>query len=149
MSHFPVFTSLPTNSTPHQLPRYSAFFSSVQSLSRVRLFATPWIAARQASLSITISGVHSDSRPSSRWCHPAISSSVVPFSSCSQSLPASYPLVKPVVKRIDFFSFLNFGILKSFFLDQNKQNAVHPFLPPLNPTSSNHQFVLCIYEVHC
>ena len=34
-------------------------------------------------------GVHSDSRPSSRWCHPAISSSVVPFSSCPQSLPAS------------------------------------------------------------
>ena len=34
-------------------------------------------------------GVHSDSRPSSRRCHPAISSSVVPFSSCPQSLPAS------------------------------------------------------------
>ena len=34
-------------------------------------------------------GVHSDSRPSSRWCHPAISSSVIPFSSCPQSLPAS------------------------------------------------------------
>ena len=34
-------------------------------------------------------GVHSDSHPSSQWCHPAISSSVVPFSSCSQSLPAS------------------------------------------------------------
>ena len=34
-------------------------------------------------------GVHSVSRPSSRWCHPAISSSVVPFSSCAQSLPAS------------------------------------------------------------
>ena len=33
--------------------------------------------------------VHSDSRPSSPWCHPAISSSVVPFSSCPQSLPAS------------------------------------------------------------
>ena len=32
--------------------------------------------------------VHSDSCPSSRWCHPAISSSAVPFSSCSQSLPA-------------------------------------------------------------
>ena len=31
-------------------------------------------------------GVHSDSRPSSPWCHPA---SVVPFSSCPQSLPAS------------------------------------------------------------
>jgi len=34
-------------------------------------------------------GVHSDSRPSSQWCHPAISSSIVPFSSCPQSLPAS------------------------------------------------------------
>ena len=34
-------------------------------------------------------GVHSDSRPSSPWCHPAISSSVVPFSSCPQSFPAS------------------------------------------------------------
>ena len=34
-------------------------------------------------------GVHSNSCPSSQWCHPAISSSVVPFSSCPQSLPAS------------------------------------------------------------
>ena len=33
--------------------------------------------------------VHSDSRPSSQWCHPTISSSVVPFSSCPQPLPAS------------------------------------------------------------
>ena len=33
--------------------------------------------------------VLSDSRPSSQWCHPAISSSVIPFSSCPQSLPAS------------------------------------------------------------
>ena len=34
-------------------------------------------------------GVHSDSCPSSPWCHPAISSSVIPFFSCLQSLPAS------------------------------------------------------------
>ena len=33
--------------------------------------------------------VHSDSRPLSQWCHPAISSSVIPFSSCPQTLPAS------------------------------------------------------------
>ena len=33
--------------------------------------------------------VHSDTHPLSQWCHPAISSSVVPFSSCPQSLPAS------------------------------------------------------------
>ena len=39
-------------------------------------------------------GVHPDSRPSSQWCHPAISSSAVPFSSCPQSLPAleSFPI---------------------------------------------------------
>ena len=33
--------------------------------------------------------VHSNSCPLSRWCHPAISSSVIPFSSCPQSLPVS------------------------------------------------------------
>ena len=33
--------------------------------------------------------VHSDSSPSSQWCHPAISSSAIPFFSCPQSLPAS------------------------------------------------------------
>ena len=39
-------------------------------------------------------GVHSNSHRSSPWCHPAISSSVVPFSSCPQSLPAleSFPM---------------------------------------------------------
>ena len=51
------------------------FISSVQSFSRVQLFATPWIAVCQASLSIT----NSDSCPLSQWCHPATSSSVVPL----------------------------------------------------------------------
>ena len=64
-------------------------FSSVQPLSRVRLFATPWITAHQASLSSPTPRVYSNSCPSNRWCHPAISSSFVPFSSCSQSLPVS------------------------------------------------------------
>ena len=51
--------------------------------------ATSGITARQASISITNSQVHSNLCPLSWWCHPAISSSVVPFSSCPQSLPAS------------------------------------------------------------
>ena len=50
--------------------------------------ATPWIAAARPPCPSPSPGVHSNSRPSSRWCHPAISS-VVPYSSCSQSLPAS------------------------------------------------------------
>ena len=49
-------------------------FSSVQLLSPVWLFATPWTAARQASLSITNSRVYSNSCSLSRWCHPTISS---------------------------------------------------------------------------
>ena len=42
-------------------------------------------------------GVHSDSHPLSQWCHPAISSSGVPVSSCPQSLPASesFPMSQP------------------------------------------------------
>ena len=63
--------------------------SSVQLLSHVQLFATPWTTARQASLSITNSGTCSNSCPSSRGCHPTILSSVIPFSSCLQSFPAS------------------------------------------------------------
>ena len=118
---------------------------SVQLLSCVRLFATPWTTACQASLSFTLSpnlfklmsfelvmpfnhliytyiymiyiqfscsvvsdslwphepqharppcpsptpGVYPNPCPSNQWCHPTISSSVVPFSSCPQSFPAS------------------------------------------------------------
>ena len=68
---------------------FLGYVPSVQLVSHVRLFATPWTGARQASLSITNSRVCSNSCPSSRWSHPTISFSVVPFSSCLQSFPAS------------------------------------------------------------
>ena len=76
----------------HLLGRTYLIFDNVGiqfSHSVVSDSATPWITAHHASLSITNSGVHSNSCPSSWWCHPNISSSVVPFSSCPQSLPAS------------------------------------------------------------
>ena len=63
--------------------------TSVQSLSHVWLFATPWTAARQASLSIITPRAYSNSYPSRWWCHPTISSSVAPISSHLQSFPAS------------------------------------------------------------
>ena len=87
----------------------------VKSLSRVQLFETLWTAAYQAppstgfsrqeywsgvplpspSLSITNPQILLNSCPSSRWCHPSISSSVVPFSSRLQSFPesGSFPIV--------------------------------------------------------
>ena len=97
-----------TNLSPlHQLSDisplglYFTMFSSVQSLIHVLLFATPWTAAQPAavsmgdwpspwpSLTITSSWSYSNSCPLSRWCHPTISSSVVPFYSLLQSFPAS------------------------------------------------------------
>ena len=65
------------------------FFSSVQLLSHVQLLSTPWIAARQTSLSITNSWSLLKLMYIELVMHPTISSSVVPFSSCLQSFPAS------------------------------------------------------------
>ena len=69
--------------------RFSVSFSSVQSLSSIQLFVTPWTAAHQASLSIT----NSRSSPKLLSIELVMPSShlisVVPFSSCPQPLPAS------------------------------------------------------------
>ena len=64
-------------------------FSSVQSLSCVRLFATHGLQHARLPCPSPTPGTCSNSCPSSQWCHPTISSSVVPFSSCLQSFPAS------------------------------------------------------------
>ena len=60
----------------------------VQSLSHAWLFVTPWTAVNQASPSFTISWSLLRFM-STQWCHPTISSSVIPFSPCPQSFPAS------------------------------------------------------------
>jgi len=61
-------------------------FSSVQLLSRVRLFVTPMNCSTPG---LPVHHQVPNSRPLSWWCHPTISSSVVPFSSCPQSFPTS------------------------------------------------------------
>ena len=69
--------------------RWKSSTSSVQLLSHVQLFVTPWTAVRQASLSITNS--RSPPKPMSivLVMPSTISSSVIPFSFCPQSFPAS------------------------------------------------------------
>ena len=58
--------------------------------------------------------VHPDSRPSSQWCHPAISSSVIPFSSCPQSLPASvFSNESPLCMRWPKYWRFSFSIIPS------------------------------------
>ena len=64
-------------------------FVVVQLLNHVRLFVTPWTAARQAFQSSPSPGTCSNSCLLSQWCHSTISSSVIPFSSHLQSFPAS------------------------------------------------------------
>ena len=64
-------------------------FSSVQLLSRVQLFATHGLQHARPPCPSPTPGVYSNSCPLSWWCHPTISSSIVPFSSCPQSFPAS------------------------------------------------------------
>ena len=87
----PVHYKFSINPVPNGFTIHLGSFSSVQSLSRVQLFSTPWITARQASLSITnsqsllkIMSIESV-MPYNHFilCHP------VPFSSCLQPLPAS------------------------------------------------------------
>ena len=69
----------------------------VQALNCVRLFVSPWTTTCQTSLSFTISWICSDSCPLSQWCPPALSYSVIPFSSCLQYFPASvsFPMSQP------------------------------------------------------
>ena len=62
---------------------------SVQSLSRVQLFVTPWITGRQASLSITNSRSLLKPMSIKSVIHPTISFSVIPLFFCPQSIPAS------------------------------------------------------------
>ena len=86
--HFPEMLS-----EHFYIPKSSKWeIRSDQSLSRVRLFATPWIAARQASLAIT----NSRSSPRLMSIESVMPSShlilCVPFSSCPQSLPTSESL---------------------------------------------------------
>ena len=87
-THTDMPTDTHTHTHTHPLPilKHS---QSVQSLSRVRWFATPWTSARQASLSIT------NSRSLLRFMAIALVmpsnhlTLFIPFSSCLQSLPAS------------------------------------------------------------
>ena len=109
-------------------------------LIRVRLFATPWTTACQATLSITNSRVHPNPCPLSQRCHPTISSFVIPFSSCPQSFPASesFPMSQLCIRWPKYWSFsFNIGPsnehpgLISFRMDWLALLAVHGTLKSL------------------
>ena len=70
--------------------RWAKKVTSVQSLSLVRLFATHELQQARLPYPSPTPGACSNSCPSSWWCHPTISSSVILFSSCLQSFWASW-----------------------------------------------------------
>ena len=82
-------------------------YSVVQLLSRVWLFVTSWTAALQASVSSLSPRVSSNSCSLSRCCHPSISSSVTPFSSCLQYFPASgsFPVSRLCIRWPKYWNF--------------------------------------------
>ena len=69
-------------------PRILGFLCCCSVTQLGQILCDPWIA-HQASCPLPSTGACSNSCPSSRWCHPTVSSSVVPFSSRLQSFPAS------------------------------------------------------------
>ena len=86
-----VYTASKFTISPSHLPQ-SLFISQFSSVTQSCPTLCDPMNLSTPGLPVCLSptpGVHSNSCPSSQWCHPAISSSLVPFSSCPQSLPTS------------------------------------------------------------
>ena len=97
LPHWDIFSSVIVLFTSDSLISSSVQFSS-RSVVSVSLWPHESQHARPPCPSPT-PRVYSNSCPLTWWCHPAISSSVIPFSSCPQSLPASgsFPVIQFLV----------------------------------------------------
>ena len=80
------------NFTHSTILKYAFFICPISQFSRSvmsKLFATPWTAACRPPCPSPTPRVYSNTCPLSQWCHPTISSPVIPSFSCLQSFPAS------------------------------------------------------------
>ena len=150
------------------------FFVVVQLLSHVPLFATPWTAAHQASLSFTTSQSLLKLISIESVIHPTILSSVTCFSSCLQSFPASgaFPVSQLFVSRwpkywnfsfnispsseysglisfrVDWFDLLAVqGILKSLLQHHNLKASVLRY-SAFFMVQLSHPYMTCIFKKH-
>jgi len=109
-------------------------------------------------------GVHPDSCPLSQWCYPAISSSVVPFSSCPQSLPASetFPMSQLFAwggQSVGVSALASFLPKKSQGRSPSEWTGLHMvvykvkatvlFAPPSTSCSCPHVHSLCLHLYSC
>ena len=88
MDYVALVSDLNQRGRPPQ-PRCQSPVVAVQSLSCVWLFKPHESQHARPPYTSPTTRIHSNSSPSSQWCHPTISPSVIPFSSCPQSLPTS------------------------------------------------------------
>ena len=98
-------------------------------------------------------GVYSNSCPLSRWCHPAISSSVVPFSSCPQSLPASrsFPMFawggQSIVLHVVYSFICQLDLGWFYFLTTMNDTAIYDTIYDLYYICILY-ICICIYSVY-
>ena len=116
----------------------------------VQLFATPWTAAGQASLSFTISQSLLKFCPLRQWCHPTFSSSVALFSFCLQSFPVSgsFPMSQFFPSGGQSFSFSTspfneYSEVISYRIDWFNLLAVQETLKSLLQHCSSKASILC------
>ena len=136
---------------PDQVPEYSQMFSSVQfshSVVSDSLQSHELQHARPPCPSPT-PGIHSDSHPLSQWCHPAISSSVVPYSSCPQSLR---PPITVILGNQNRFSrrkmkmyLFNFSFIQLHSFTKTTCSLIHLIIPPC--THPYNKYLLSTYYV--
>ena len=126
------------------MKKYSTLFIITvfaQSSRCVQLFAAPWTAAHQASLSLTISQVCPSSCPLKQWCHPTISSPVALFSFCLQSFPRirvfsnEYPRFP--LRLTGLLSLLSTGFSRVFYTTTVWKHHLFGTQPSLLPSSHN------------
>ena len=115
-------------------------FSSVQSLSHVRLFATPWIAARPPCPSPT-PRVYPNSYPSSQWCHPAISSC------CPLLLPPPIPPSIRVFSDVSRYKLLHMEWINNKVLLYSTENYIQ--YPMINYNGKYNNIYTNITELLC
>ena len=108
-------------------------FCVVQSLSHVWLLANLWTAAHQAPLSSIIFQSLLKLTSMSQWCHPTVSSSVVPFSSCLQFFPTSRFFSNESALHIRWPKYWGFGFsisnLRSRPLNQSSGSSFSLLVP--------------------
>ena len=101
---------------------------------------TLWLQHARPPCPSPTPGVHSNSRPSSQWCHAAISSSVIPFSSCPQSFPASESF--PMSQLFAWGGQNTGGSALASFLPKYTQDRSRPWKSPGQNTEVGSLFLL-------